>query len=195
MQSSAISTQCAEFPSSESLPDNRMTGESYANCWLGKTCVLLVCALFMAGCQSQPALEERIQGLVFKTLTGERIELSETSGPLLVNFWSTDCVVCIREMPDLTALYEEYRDDGFELIAVAMPYDAPNRVLELAEERELPFPVALDLDGEAVERFASVKGTPTSYLLDGNGKLVERYIGADHIDQLKRTLKKLLESG
>jgi glutathione peroxidase-family protein len=95
-------------------------------------------------------------------------------------------------MPSLVSLYEDHRDDGFELIAVAMPYDAPNKVLELAEEKQLPFPVALDVKGEAVKSFATVKGTPTSYLLDGDGKLVQRYVGAIKMKKLRKDLKKLL---
>jgi len=55
--------------------------------------------------------------------------------------------------------------------------------------------VALDLNGEAVEAFESVQGTPTSFLIDRNGKLVERYIGALDLTKLRVAVDKLLSAG
>lgn len=95
-------------------------------------------------------------------------------------------------MPDMAHLYEDYAGKGFELIAVAMPYDAPNEVLEIATARNLPFPVALDLEGEAVNAFGSIRGTPTSFLLNSEGEVVKRYIGAIKFDGLRKELDKLL---
>ena len=94
----------------------------------------------------------------------------------------------------MAELYTELAPLGFELIAVAMPYDPPNQVLELAQEQQLPFPIAIDINGEAVEAFAPVVGTPTSFLLDKEGKLVERYIGALNLSELRQQVDKLLEA-
>lgn len=96
-------------------------------------------------------------------------------------------------MPDMAEMYEEYAPRGFELVAVAMPYDAPNEVLELAEAMKLPFPVALDVKGEAVDAFASVHGTPISFLLDSEGQLVKRYVGAINLKDLRSQLDQLLD--
>lgn len=96
-------------------------------------------------------------------------------------------------MPDLAELYQRYEPKGFELIAVAMPHDAPNLVVEMSEREQWPFPIALDIKGEAVQAFASVIGTPISYLLDKNGRLVKRYVGAIPMLELERQLDKLLE--
>ncbi len=154
--------------------------------------VIVFCALLSA-CSKQPDISENISHLTFNTLTGEQIQLSAIEGPLLVNFWATDCGICLKEMPDLAELYQRYEPDGFELIAVAMPHDAPNLVLEMSEREQWPFPVALDIQGEAVQSFASVVGTPISYLLDKNGHLVKRYVGAIPIKELERQLDRLLE--
>lgn len=152
--------------------------------------VLLVSAL-AASCNSRDSLPEAVSQLTFKTLTGQQIVLQEATGPVLVSFWATDCAICIREMPQMAALYEKYESAGFELVAVAMPYDAPNHVLAMAERENWPFPVALDVDGEALAAFANVKGTPTSYLLDGQGQLVKRYVGAIPLNKLEQQLTTL----
>ena len=134
-----------------------------------------------------------MEKLTFKTLNGDKIVLQELQKPVLINFWSTSCVICVHEMPDMAQMYEEYASYGFELVAVAMPYDAPNEVLELAEALDLPFPVALDVKGEAVDAFESVHGTPISFLLDTEGQLVKRYVGAINLKDLRSQLDQLLD--
>lgn len=161
-----------------------------------KTVLLFAClfsTVLLAACSNRTELSESVNNLRFKTLSGDEISLQETQTPVLINFWSTSCVICLREMPELAEMYHEYSPRGFELVAVAMPYDAPNEVLELATARQLPFPVALDITGEAVDAFESVKGTPTSYLLDQDGKLVRRYVGAIDLKDLRSQLDQLLD--
>ncbi len=158
--------------------------------WLASICLLTT--VLLGACTKRTGADISEQNLTFKTLKGNEIALNEAAGPVLVNFWSTTCVVCLHEMPDMATLYEDYASKGFELIAVAMPYDAPNEVLELAESYKLPFPVALDIKGEALKAFASVKGTPTSFLLNSKGVVVKRYIGAIKFDGLRKELDKLL---
>jgi thiol-disulfide isomerase/thioredoxin len=104
-------------------------------------------------------------------------------------------VICIKEMPHLANFYRTHKPNGFQIIAVAMPYDPPNEVLELAKLLKLPFPVALDIKGEAGAAFGSIQGTPTSFLLDADGKLVKRYIGAIDLDKLEKEVDQLLRNG
>jgi len=161
--------------------------------WLVGICLLAT--LLLGACSKRTEVDISGKNLIFKTLKGNEISLNKATGPVLVNFWSTSCVVCVHEMPAMAKLYRDYTGKGFELIAVAMPYDAPNAVLELATAQKLPFPVALDLQGKAVDAFASVKGTPTSYLLNAQGDVVKRYVGAIKIDNLRQELDKLLAVG
>lgn len=155
---------------------------------------VLIC-LTITSCSKRATLSDQVRNLTFSTLTGQKISMATLGGPTLVNFWATDCAICIKEMPDMAELYSDYAHRGFELIAVAMPYDAPNLVLEMAEREQWPFPVALDITGEALSSFETVKGTPTSYLLDSQGKLIKRYVGAIPMDELHKQLDTLLGSG
>ncbi len=157
------------------------------------TVIIILCCALLSACSKAPDISESISQLTFSTLSGDKIPLNAIEGPLLVNFWATDCGICLKEMPDLAELYQRYEPKGFELIAVAMPHDAPNLVVEMSEREQWPFPIALDIKGEAVQAFASVIGTPISYLLDKNGRLVKRYVGAIPMLELERQLDKLLE--
>jgi len=129
----------------------------------------------------------------FTMLTGEKIGLNDLRGKVvLVNFWATSCPGCIKEMPGMIETYNQYKGKGFEIIAVAMPYDPPNYVLKFVQDRQLPFPVALDVKGEAVAAFGNVSLTPTSFLIGKDGAILEKKIGELDFAKLKAMLDKQL---
>ena len=114
----------------------------------------------------------------FATLSGEPLTTSSLRGKvLLVNFWATSCASCVQEMPNLAAAYRKLAPRGYEMVAVAMSYDHPNRVAEFAHRRALPFKVVLDGDGSIARDFGGVRATPTSFLIDRKGRVLKRYLG------------------
>jgi len=128
---------------------------------------------------------------IFSTISGEKTSLAGLRGKVvLVKFWATTCASCVREMPGMIDTYKAYKDKGFEIIAVAMPYDPPNYVLKFSQDRRLPFPVALDIQGEAVRAFGNVKMTPTSFLIDREGRILEKKTGELDFAELKGKLDK-----
>lgn len=134
--------------------------------------------------------------VTFVSLQGEKITTADLRGKVvLVNFWATDCATCVKEMPEITATYNKYRAQGFETIAVAMKHDPPNYVLNYTEKNKLPFKVALDPMGELAKAFGEVKLTPTTFIIDKQGKLVMRILGEPDFAKLHALLEeKLRES-
>jgi peroxiredoxin len=132
--------------------------------------------------------------VTFVSLKGEKITTNSLRGKVvLVNFWATDCVTCIKEMPDITATHLKYRAQGFETIAVAMRHDPPNYVLNYVEKNRLPFTVALDPMGELAKAFGEVKLTPTTFVIDKRGKLVTRILGEPDFAKLHALLEEKLK--
>ncbi|HYP67780.1 MAG TPA: TlpA disulfide reductase family protein [Thiobacillaceae bacterium] len=129
----------------------------------------------------------------FTTLSGEKISLADQKGKVvLVNFWATTCSICAHEMPGLVDAYNAYKDKGLVVVAVAMPYDPPNYVLSYTQDRKLPFPVALDVMGEAMRAFGGVRGTPTTFLIGKDGTIVEQRTGELDFTRLDAYLRKEL---
>ncbi|MGC2518921.1 MAG: TlpA disulfide reductase family protein [Burkholderiales bacterium] len=115
----------------------------------------------------------------FTTLEGETLTTAGLRGKVvMVNFWATSCEPCVGEMPQIIDTWNKYHDRGFETIAVAMSYDPPNRVLDYAERNRLPFKVALDPVGDAARSFGDVRFTPTTFIIDRRGNIVQQYLGA-----------------
>lgn len=116
--------------------------------------------------------------VVFQLIDGRRIPLGELRGrPVLVSFWATTCPACLREIPHLKALHREAAPLGLVMVAVAMPYDPPSEVLALAAERELPYDVAVDVQGRVLRAFGHVPATPTHFLVDGAGEIEFHRVG------------------
>lgn len=134
--------------------------------------------------------------VTFVSLQGEKITTADLRGKVvLVNFWATDCVTCVKEMPEVVATYNKYRGQGFETIAVAMKYDPPNYVLNYTEKNKLPFKVALDPTGDLARAFGEVKLTPTTFIIDKQGRMVMRILGEPDFAKLHALLEeKLRES-
>ena len=148
--------------------------------WLTAAAVLT-----LAACGNQAAPK-----VTFTDIKGNQISLEQLKGKVvMVNFWATSCTTCVGEMPDMIKTYEKYHAQGLEYVAVAMSYDPPNYVLNFTETRKLPFNVALDLDGKLAEQFGDVKLTPTTFVIDKQGKIIKKYVGAPEFNELHHLLE------
>jgi peroxiredoxin len=129
----------------------------------------------------------------YVSIKGEQTSMAALRGQVvLVNFWATSCTGCVAEMPKLVATHEKYRARGFQTVAVAMSYDPPNYVAAFTEQRKLPFFVALDIDGQVARQFGDVSLTPTTFLIDKQGRIVQRYIGEPDFPALHALIERKL---
>lgn len=134
--------------------------------------------------------------VAYTLLDGSQHRTEQLRGKVvLVNFWATSCVTCVKEMPDIAATHEKFKARGYETLAVAMSYDPPAYVVNFTETRKLPFRVAIDHDGSIARSFGDVQLTPTSVLINKRGEVVKRYVGAPNFAELHALVEKLLAEG
>lgn len=108
-------------------------------------------------------------------LQGKSWTLKDLKGKVvLVNFWATWCPPCQKEMPDLQALYNQYKDQGFVILAFSED-DETNKVAPFIAERKITYPILLD-PGQKMGNQFQVNGIPKSFLYDREGKLVAQSI-------------------
>ncbi len=131
--------------------------------------------------------------VIFTTITGQKIELRKLTGkPVVISFWATDCASCIEEVPLLIKLYQNYHQQGLEIIAVNMYYDPPNHIVEMTEALQIPYHVALDLKAEHARAFGKVQLTPNSFLISPEGKIIWQKTGKFDYAFLSQKIKSLL---
>ena len=154
--------------------------------------LIVACALALAG-YAAFFRDRAAPQVVFTSIKGEKLSTADLRGRVvLVNFWATDCAVCVKEMPRLVQTYASYKDKGLELIAVAMRHDPPNYVLDYTDKNKLPFKVALDPMGELARAFDDVKLTPTTIVIDKRGIVVDRILGEPDFGKLEKLIEQKL---
>jgi peroxiredoxin len=110
-------------------------------------------------------------------LSGQVVRLSAYRGQVvLVNIWATWCPPCREEMPSMERLSGRLKHRGFVLLAVSQDEGAVDGVKKFVDQMKLTFPVLYDPDGEVGRKYG-IWGFPESFLLDRDGRIIERVIG------------------
>ena len=113
----------------------------------------------------------------------DKIKLSDYKGKVvLLNFWATWCPPCIREMPSMERLHQQVDAEGFKVIAVNQMEDI-DQVFAFTGQLEVDptFEILFDTTS-SVSRDYAVRGLPTTYLIDKEGRVRYRAVGGREFD-------------
>ena len=132
-------------------------------------CVGLSGCTGKSGGKARPA-GESLPPFAKPTLDGKRMDLEDLRGQVvLVNVWATWCEPCKKEMPELARLHREHRGEGFTVVGVSVDVARARKHVErLVDDFQLPYPILLDPESEALKVF-EVDGYPTSILIGRDG--------------------------
>ena len=154
---------------------------------------LLALPIVLSAC-SGPGSSD-LPDIPFTQLDGSQHRTSVFKGKVTVlNFWATSCTTCVKEMPHIVSTHQRFQAKGLETLAVAMSYDPPAYVMQFAQTRRLPFRVAIDHDGSLAKAFGSVELTPTTLVINRDGKIVKRYVGEPDFAAMHKLIGQLLDS-
>lgn len=122
---------------------------------------------------------------------GKRHQLSEYQGkPVLLNFWASWCGPCRQELPDLAQEAQKWKEQ-VQFVGVNLAdQDAPSVSRELLARYHVPYTNLLDTEGSASNAYG-IMVIPTTFLLDGKGKVVEKIQGPLTSDRIDALLKKV----
>ena len=123
-----------------------------------------------------------------ETLQGDVFRLSEQRGRVvLLNFWATWCAPCREEMPDLVMLADSLPD----LVVAGVSLDEEGREIVAEFHETFPVDYPLLLDGlDVARRYGAHFVVPTTYVVDRDGDVVERYFGAVTIEEVLPALRR-----
>ncbi len=114
----------------------------------------------------------------FPDLNGKVVSLSDYRGKVVfVNIWATWCLPCRDEMPSMQKLYNRFKGEAFEILAVSIDSAGRNAVAPFMQELNLTFPALLDTRGD-IRSLYGTTGVPESFIVDKKGNLVKKVIGA-----------------
>lgn len=128
--------------------------------------------------QSAPAAGFYAPDFTLTGLDGQTYTLSELRGhPILLNLWASWCPPCRAEMPAIQQVYEEYRSQGFLVLAMnATSQDDPASARTFAEGLGLTYPILLDETGDVAHLYG-LRALPTTFFIDADGRIADVVIG------------------
>ncbi len=126
---------------------------------------------------------------------GETITLSDLRGQVVyVDFWASWCLPCVRSLPEISMLYDDYHDQGFEVVAITIdnPIEDANAFLEELDT-PLDYRLAADTDADVMDAYG-VRGMPTSFLVDRDGtiRMVHEGYRDGDLQRIENALQPLL---
>lgn len=126
----------------------------------------------------------------------EKVKFSKYHGKvILLNFWATWCPPCIREMPSMERLHQQVDAEDFKVLAVNQMEDV-DQVFAFTGQLDVDptFEILFDTTSEVSQAYA-VRGLPTTYLIDKQGKIRYRAVGGREFNhpEVIKIINKLIE--
>jgi peroxiredoxin len=134
-------------------------------------------ALFTALAMYRPPERLEAPDFTLPDVEGQPVRLREFQGKLvLVNFWATWCPPCRLEMPSMERLYQTFKPTDFAMLAISIDRQGAQVVKPFMEGLKLTFPALLDPTMEVARQFG-LRGLPTTYLIDREGRIIGAAVG------------------
>jgi peroxiredoxin len=128
---------------------------------------------------NQVAIKDNLPApdFTFPGLDGKMVSLSDYKGKVvLVNIWATWCPPCVDEMPSMEKLYQKFKGENFEILAVSIDEPGLKAVAPFMKKSNLTFPALIDSEG-AIKTVYGITGIPESFIIDQKGILIKKIIG------------------
>ncbi len=129
-----------------------------------------------------------------KTVTGQTFKLSDFKDKFVVlNFWATWCVPCIKEMPELQKAHQLLEEDNVKIIGVNLG-ESKKSVDKFIQSLHLGFPILLDGFGNTSEKY-KVRSLPVTYFISPDGVIREEILGGGLTRELIETKINQIKKG
>ncbi len=163
-------------------PQHR-ANKNHRSLWL--TGLLLMLLLNVAACGEQKLTDmprkAKAPGYELVDMDGVKHTLDELKGqPVILNFWATWCPPCREEMPSMNRAWAKIKDQGIAMVAINVGEDE-DTIFSFMADYPIDFTVLLDASGDIINRWP-VKGLPTTYVIDPEGRVVYQAIGGREWD-------------
>jgi len=129
-----------------------------------------------------------------KTQTGKSISLADYQGkPVILHFWATWCPYCKKLQPKLVELTQKYKKTEIEIVAISFNEDEGVNPQDSIVKRGYQFVTAVN--GDKVAQQYGVKGTPTTFFINRDGKVIFKSTSSNVEDpRLELAVKEIVKA-
>jgi peroxiredoxin len=125
-----------------------------------------------------------------KDTAGHPMQLSDYRGKVVVlDFWATWCEPCKEEIPQLVDLQNRYGAQGLQVLGISMD-DSEDPVREFQQKYKMNYPIAVGTS-QVADEYGGVLGLPITFVIDKQGQIVSRHIGATAPAVFEEEIKRL----
>jgi len=187
-----------------------------------KSILLLVIAITAVGCENNSAQNrvpsssksKQAKNLIennnlvlapdftLANLDGERVSLNQYKGKVvLLNFWGTWCGPCRKEIPDFVKLSDKYKKQGLEIVGITLTSGSPEKINTFAGNWGINYALLTDIEGNETQMVTAlygkatgkqITGIPTTFLIDRDGYIRQKYVGPRSEEVFYKDLKPYL---
>lgn len=141
-----------------------------------------------------PVNTKSVLNFSLNNLEGESIDLSQFHGKVVIlDVWDTWCPPCRKGIPEFVKLYDEYKDQGLQIVGVALARKGIPEVKKFLAEYNVNY---LNVIGEPIiyQIFGQIKGIPTTFVINKEGQIHNKYVGYRPKSVFENDIKQLLAS-
>ena len=127
-----------------------------------------------------------------KDVNGTVVSFDQFKGKVVVlDFWATWCAPCRSEIPGYVALQEKYARAGLVMVGVSLDREGPEVVKKFMTEQKINYQIVLG-DEKIAEAFGGVEAIPTTFIIDRQGTIRYRKVGAMPADEFESVVTPVL---
>jgi peroxiredoxin len=125
-------------------------------------------------------------------LDGTVMRAEELRGKVVVvDFWATWCGPCIKEIPGYIEMQRAHADRGLVIVGISLDQGGPAGVQRFVERHGVNYPIVMG-DAAVAEAFGGVQSIPTTFLIDRQGQIRDRKVGAMEREEYEPLVTSLL---
>ncbi|MEV8522500.1 TlpA disulfide reductase family protein [Dyella marensis] len=142
-----------------------------------KATAIVLAAALAGGVPAAQAAMPAQPTLKINTLDGKPYDLAQQRGKyVIVNYWATWCVPCIKEMPDISRFVAAHKD---KVAAIGLAYEDTDKadIQAFLAKHPVSYPIAQVTLDQPPKDFDEPRGLPTTWLIGPDGKVAKRFVG------------------